>query len=561
MAQQKNILIVENDLFVAEIIGDRLLKEGYSVMKVETILDAEKALLKTEFSLLILCSPKLGTSLSLDFLLKTRKNFSKESLPVVILAHEEDESKGKPYLDAGADLYLIEAYLKAEDIIRIVWKFLGIIKSDEKVSLDKNPDQGGTFSTDSKLHYEKISKVRASIEKSLLAGSEPSIISLVDDVVVFAFYSRTSDIHIDPYDDKIVVRLRIDGVLHDTFSFPKIIQLPLVTRIKVLAGMRTDEHQMAQDGRFKLKVKDMGYIDVRVSIAPTYYGENCVMRILAEQSSGLSLDVLGFTDSDKKRIKKAMSNSYGMILATGPTGSGKTTTLYTVLKELNTPEVSIITIEDPIEYSIKGIDQIQVNERTGLTFAHGLRFILRQDPNIIMVGEIRDNETANIAVNAAMTGHLLLSTLHANDSATAVPRLIDMGVEPFLIGSTVNIVIGQRLVRLLCKKCKVKKELTDAELKDLEQFFSPELFKKNKTFYEAPGCESCGNTGYIGRIGIHEVLEINDEIRQLIMKRATASEIKSAAMRGGMMPMLQDGFDKAVEGLTSLAEVLRVFHD
>lgn len=561
MVQQKNILIVENDLFVAEIIGDRLTKEGYTVMKVETIPDAEEALQKNSFILLVLCSPKLGNDSSLDFLIKARSKFTKEILPVVILAHEEDESKAKPYLEAGANLYLIEAYLKAEDIVKIVWKLLKIGTTDEQASPDKGKEQGGTFSTDSKLNYDKISKVRASIEKSLLAGAEPSIITLVNDVVEYAFYSRTSDIHIDPYDDKIVVRLRIDGVLHDTFAFPKPIQLPLVTRIKVLAGMRTDEHQMAQDGRFKLKVKDMGFIDVRVSIAPTYYGENCVMRILAEQSSGLSLDVLGFTDSDKKRIKKAMSNSYGMLLATGPTGSGKTTTLYTVLKELNTPEVSIITIEDPIEYSIKGIDQIQVNERTGLTFAHGLRFILRQDPNIIMVGEIRDNETANIAVNAAMTGHLLLSTLHANDSATAVPRLIDMGVEPFLIGSTVNIVIGQRLIRLLCKKCKIKKELTDAEIKDLSVYFSAELFKKNRTFYEAPGCDSCGGTGYIGRIGIHEVLEINDEIRQLIMKRSTASEIKTAAIKGGMVPMLYDGFEKAVNGISSLAEVLRVFHE
>ncbi|MDP1689011.1 MAG: ATPase, T2SS/T4P/T4SS family [bacterium] len=564
MGVTKNILIVESDLFVAELLSDRFTKDNFTVIRVNEISEAEKIIKDALPILLILSAPKVGEVLSIDFLKKIRSKITKEVLPIIILSHEEDEAKGRPYMEAGATAYLIEAYLKSADIIRIVREILGLEKTDatdKRSEAKKVSDNTGTFSTDSALHYERITKIKSKIEKALLAPEEPSIISLVDDLVEYAYFARTSDIHIDPFDDKIMVRLRIDGVLHDTFSFPKIIQLPLVTRIKVLAGMRTDEHQMAQDGRFKLKVKDIGFIDIRVSIAPTYYGENCVMRILAEQSSGLSLDILGFTEFDKKRILKAMSNSYGMILATGPTGSGKTTTLYTVLKKLNTPEVSIITIEDPIEYSIKGIDQIQVNERTGLTFAHGLRFILRQDPNIIMVGEIRDNETANIAVNAAMTGHLLLSTLHANDAATAIPRLIDMGVEPFLISSTINIVISQRLIRLLCKTCVVKKDLTDAEITELKVFFSEALFKKNRTFYTAPGCKACGGTGYMGRIGIHEILEINDEVRQMIMKRANAGEIKEAALRGGMVPMLHDGFTKAVAGITTLEEVLRVFHE
>ena len=372
---------------------------------------------------------------------------------------------------------------------------------------------------------------------------------------------RTSDIHVEPFDDKLVIRLRIDGVLADAFVLPKTIQSEVVTRIKVLAGLRTDEHQMAQDGRFKIQVRDFGSIDVRVSIAPTYFGENSVMRLLAEHSQELTLEALGFSESDLKRITKAIKKPYGMILATGPTGSGKTSTLYAILKRLNTKEVSIITIEDPIEYSLQGVDQIQVNDRTGLTFAHGLRFILRQDPNIIMVGEIRDDETAAIAINAALTGHLLLSTLHSNDAATALPRLIDMKVEPFLIGSTINIGIGQRLVRTICTTCKVPKTLTDAEFDNLKEFIPADVLKTNRSFFMGKGCSECGESGFRGRIGIHEILEMTEEIRQLVIARASASEIKKMAVKNGMVPMLEDGFRKALEGVTTIEEVLRVFHE
>lgn len=272
---------------------------------------------------------------------------------------------------------------------------------------------------------------KAAVEQELAAKSDKiSIIRLVDALIIHAFESQASDIHIDPQEDKVRIRLRIDGVLHDVFILPKEIQPEIISRIKVLSGLRTDEHQAAQDGRFKIPVEDIGYIDIRVSIAPTYYGENAVLRILSERTQ-LNLDQLGFSERDLKVVKSAVKKPYGMILATGPTGSGKTTTLYSIIKELNTNEISIITIEDPIEYSISGIDQIQVNSKTGITFAQGLRSILRQDPNIIMVGEIRDEETAGIAVNAALTGHLMLSTIHTNDAATTLPRLLDMGIEPF----------------------------------------------------------------------------------------------------------------------------------
>ncbi|MDP3697919.1 MAG: ATPase, T2SS/T4P/T4SS family, partial [Candidatus Taylorbacteria bacterium] len=253
--------------------------------------------------------------------------------------------------------------------------------------------------------------------------------------------------------------------------------------------------------------------------------------------------------------------SHGMILATGPTGSGKTTTLYTILKEVNTREVSVITVEDPIEYSLEGIDQIQVNARTGLTFAAGLRSILRQDPNVIMVGEIRDQETASIAINAALTGHQLLSTLHTTDAATTLPRLLDMGVEPFLVASTVNIALGQRLVRMICSNCKTKKKLTDAEFEHLESILPAEVIDNHRDFFYGKGCAECGDTGYFDRIGLYEVLEINDFIREAIMRRADAGEIKKIAVKNGMVPILEDGFNKALNGLTTIEEILRVVNE
>ena len=290
---------------------------------------------------------------------------------------------------------------------------------------------------------------------------------------------------------------------------------------------------------------------------PTYYGENAIMRILAETQS-FHMEDLGFVQSDLDKVKKAIKKPYGMILANGPTGSGKTTTLYTILRELNRPEVSIITIEDPIEYSLPGTTQIQTNSAVGLTFANGLRSILRQDPNIVMVGEIRDQETAGIAVNAALTGHLVLSTLHTNDAATTFPRLIDMGVPPFLVASTVNIAMGQRLVRTICPDCRKERKLSAEEERSLKEIL-PEL--PSSKFYKGEGCANCNHTGYQGRIGVREVMETNDEIRKLIMNRADAREIKNAAVRNGMMTMIQDGVSKAAQGLTTLEEVLRIIHE
>ncbi len=404
---------------------------------------------------------------------------------------------------------------------------------------------------------------KISIEEELAKSStEISIIKLVNYIVEFAYTSRASDIHIDPAENTVTIRFRIDGVMTPIFTIPKQIQQEIISRIKVLSGLRTDEHQAAQDGRFKFTTED-GKIrfDMRVSIAPTYYGENCVMRLLVEQGESFTLEGIGFSKRDVDVVRRAIKKPYGMILATGPTGSGKTTTLYTILKELNQPGVSIITIEDPIEYSLEGIDQIQVNNQTGLTFANGLRSILRQDPNIVMVGEIRDEETAGIAVNAALTGHLLLSTLHTNDAATTLPRLLDMKIEPFLIASTVNIAIGQRLIRKLCSKCKVEKILTDEEVASLKETVPVEFLDHDRKFYRPVGCKECNKTGYRSRIGIHEVLEVTDAVREAITKKASATELRKIAIKEGMTTILEDGINKAKEGVTSLEEVLRVIHE
>lgn len=398
------------------------------------------------------------------------------------------------------------------------------------------------------------------IEKELAKGKDISIINLVNLLIQGAHKLGASDIHIDPQADLVRIRFRIDGSLQDEVPLPKPIHSEIISRIKILAGLRTDEHQTPQDGRFRLAL-ETGAIDIRVSIVPTYYGENAVLRLLTDQNQTLDLDNLGFSDADKTKILRAIKNPYGMILVTGPTGSGKTTTLYTLIKLLNTADTSIITIEDPIEYSIEGINQIGVNARTGLTFANGLRSMLRQDPNIIMVGEIRDRETAGLAVNIALTGHLVLSTIHTNDAATTLPRLIDLQIEPYLIASTVNIAIGQRLVRKICEACKKEIKITDVEMKSLTEAVSKEIIRQQTIFHKGQGCDVCNHTGYRGRICINEVLVVDDAIRSAIHRKATAVEIKKETKKQGMTSMIEDGFLKAKAGITTIEEILRTLHE
>ncbi len=392
----------------------------------------------------------------------------------------------------------------------------------------------------------------------LTLGPEISIISVIDELISCAENLNASDIHIDPNETHLRVRFRIDGVLEDVCTLPKEIHSEVISRIKILSGLRTDEHNAAQDGRFRSLLNGGKSVDMRVSVMPTYYGENVVLRLLSENAENFSLESLGFSTDDQKKIKQAIQKPSGMILVTGPTGSGKTTTLYTIIKSLNSKEISIVTIEDPIEYSIKDIEQIQVNPRTDLTFAKGLRSILRQDPDVIMVGEIRDTETASIAINTALTGHLLLSTLHTNDAATTLPRLLDMKIEAFLVASTVSLVIGQRLVRRVCPNCRLIRHLSDEEHLHLSSIIPSHISENNKTFYCGQGCIECGGSGYKGRLVINEILVPNEEMRSAILLRASAYELKQIAKKYNMITMLEDGIKKASLGLTSLEEVLRV---
>ncbi len=408
----------------------------------------------------------------------------------------------------------------------------------------------------------KREKEISKVEEELQNGVNISIINLIDCLLEKAHLMGASDIHIDPSTNEVRVRMRIDGVLQDFYKFPKSIYSEVISRIKVLARLRTDEHQATQDGRFRHLFKDNDeFIDIRVSIVPTYHGENAVLRLLSDKAEGFNLDALGFSKSDQEKIMRAMKKTSGMILSTGPTGSGKTTTLYTLIKMLNSKDISIITIEDPIEYAIDGIEQIQVNQHAGLTFANGLRSILRQDPNIIMVGEIRDSETANIAVNSALTGHLLLSTLHTNDSATTLPRLLDMGIEPYLVASTVNIAIGQRLVRKICSHCKEKFAISPVIKESLSLSAVSPFLDQNFDLYKGKGCEKCNRSGYSGRLSINEVFVVTDEIREAIVRKASSSELRKIAVANGMKTMLQDGLDKVKDGKTTLEEILRVINE
>lgn len=383
---------------------------------------------------------------------------------------------------------------------------------------------------------------------------------IVDLLINYAHQDKASDIHIEPEEKDSLIRFRIDGILQDVLFLPKNLHDQIITRIKILSRLRTDEHLSPQDGKMRVNLEEEE-IDVRVSILPVTEGEKAVLRLLSSKFRKFSLVDLGMNEKDLKKVTTAYGKSYGMILSTGPTGSGKTTSIYAILKILNTREKNITTIEDPVEYRIKGVNQINVNAKTNLTFASGLRSILRQDPNIIFVGEIRDSETAGIAVNASLTGHLVLSTLHTNDAATALPRLIDMNVEPFLVASTVNVIIAQRLVRKICEICKGTRTITKEELLQNLPTEVVNRYIDEKTsiiIYQGAGCKICHLTGYSGRIGVFEVLEVTKDIRDLITKRNDADVILQKAIEQGLTTMLDDGLEKVLRGMTTIEEVLRV---
>lgn len=413
------------------------------------------------------------------------------------------------------------------------------------------------YKKDASQTFEQI--ISSQVKQAEHTGeAEPPIIAIVEAIITHAFENKASDIHIEPSKNHSLIRMRIDGVLHDVVKLPLQLHSHIVLRIKVMAQLKTDQHQAAQDGKIIFPTQSE-QLDLRVSLVPITGGEKIVMRLLSEQYRRFSLTDLGLSDADFKKVEEAYHKPHGMILVTGPTGSGKTTTLYSVLKLLNNRDVNIMTIEDPVEYNMERVNQIQVNTQTNLTFAAGLRSIVRQDPDIILVGEIRDEETAGIAVNSAMTGHLVLSTLHTNDAATAIPRLIDMQVEPFLISSTTQIIVAQRLVRKICMKCRVGIELKEtAQNKHIYAQLQKITDAKNVTVYQGKGCEICHQTGYEGRIGIFEVLVMDDALREAVVAQKDAATIAGLAQKAGMTTMLQDGIHKVQEGTTTLDEVLRV---
>lgn len=398
------------------------------------------------------------------------------------------------------------------------------------------------------------------IKQATLYQGDLPIIKVVDVLINAAYQDRASDIHIEPEEKTSLIRFRIDGVLQDVLRVPREIHDRVISRIKVLSNLRTDEHLSAQDGKMVEKLEEEN-LDIRVSIIPVTEGEKAVLRLLSGHSREYTLSDLGMNPADLQKVTNAFNKSYGMILSTGPTGSGKTTSIYAILKILNTREKNIMTIEDPVEYRILGANQVQVNAKTNLTFANGLRSILRQDPNVIFVGEIRDSETAGIAVNAALTGHLVLSTLHTNDAATAIPRLTDMKVEPFLVASTVNIIIAQRLVRQICSSCKIEEKTSVAEIsKHFPQNLVAKYFggKSEVVIHKGKGCKICRQTGYLGRVGLFEVLEITKNIRKLIGEKVDSDIIAQAAIEEGMKTMLDDGLEKVAMGETTIEEVIRV---
>ncbi|MGB9726726.1 MAG: GspE/PulE family protein [Minisyncoccia bacterium] len=447
--------------------------------------------------------------------------------------------------------YFIKPYLTLEDDLQSAFSQYGAVASQD---------------------FQKTiqESIRASLKLRGLeaekAATEFPIVSLIDNLISYAASLNASDIHIEILADEVLIRFRIDGVLREILRLAKEIHSAVVARIKILAGLQIDEHNKPQDGRFKYKYADTVF-DIRVAIIPTMYGEKLEMRLLTGSVKPMSFQELGMLEDTIKIVENNITKTHGMILVTGPTGSGKTTTLYAILNKLNRPEVNIITLEDPIEYELKYVNQIQVNPKAGIDFANGLRAILRQDPNIIMVGEIRDNETAEIAVHAALTGHLVLSTLHTNDAPTAIPRLIDMNIPPFLVSATVNMIIAQRLVRKICKECIESYEVPNSvyeavnqQLKTTKGKFAP-VFKP-KMLYRGKGCKSCGYTGFRGRLAIYEAFDVNEKVREYIQKPDFSIDgLRNLAFSFGMKTMFEEGLSKAELGLTTIEEVMRVIKE
>jgi type II secretory ATPase GspE/PulE/Tfp pilus assembly ATPase PilB-like protein len=501
----------------------------------------------------------------LPYVNPNRINIAKPLLQLVP-KHVVESFQTVPFELDDEGLHIATAQPDATDLFAMLAKKAGA--KDFRVSYTTEPSIIAALH----LYKQGLQTVfNAVLQQAAAAESSTPVTELVNMLFDYAYDAKASDIHIEPQRDETVVRFRIDGVLHDEVSIPKQLHDQIVSRLKVLARLRTDEHLSSQDGRLHVTIADEE-LTVRISVVPVVMGEKVVMRLLAKHARQFNLADLGMSEPDLEKVRDGFSRPFGMILSTGPTGSGKTTTMYAILKILNTRERNIATIEDPVEYELDGINQIQANAKTNLTFSEGLRSLLRQDPDVLFVGEIRDKETAGIAVNAAMTGHLVLSTMHTNDAVTTLPRLVDMGVEPFLAASTVNVIVGQRLVRQICTHCKASLELTrtikgwkgDTSQASLLNNLDPGMIAKHfgkKTsirVYHGTGCTACHDTGYQGRIGIFELLEVTPRLAQLISAKVDSDVLLAQAIKDGMTTMLDDGLDKVITGETTLSEVIRV---
>ena len=487
-------------------------------------------------------------------------SFRKKGKNLEVAMLDPEDLKTIEFIKKKADLKILPRLTNEESIKNVLGQYQESLQVEFGKIIKKEAEELKAVSK------EEIEE-KADLEKQ---AQELPIIRIIDTLMKHAILQRASDIHIEPMEKEVLVRYRIDGILHDAMVLPLGTKSGIVARIKVLSNLKLDEHRLPQDGRFKIETEDYKF-SIRVSILPVFNGEKVVMRLLPETAKGYTLEGLGLRGEYLERVEKALKKPVGMILVTGPTGCGKTTTLYSMMEILNSPGVNISTVEDPIEYRMPRINQTQVNPKIGLTFASGLRSLLRQDPDILMVGEIRDTETASLAINAALTGHLVLSTLHTNSAAGALPRLIDMDIEPFLLSSTLDLVIAQRLVRKFCEE-KEKYKLTEAELKNLgkycdfkkietvlreENILKKKEGLKNVEFYRPRTTKKCPE-GYSGRIGIFEALEVTESIKALIQKGATSDEVQERARKEGMRLMIEDGFVKAAQGITSIEEVLRV---
>ena len=540
------------DIQALDVAGDeslvaRIKAEG--LLEEETLLKAFAALLGLRVLDRIpssMIAPELSASLSVSFL-KQRKAVplgNGDQAPVIAV-NDPFDYETIDHITRSMNRGFVETVLATEtETVKAV-----------NLAFEEGPHTAEQVLKD--IDEEESEQIFAEIEETtdlLEDTSEAPVIKLVNLMFSKAVKNRASDIHIEPYQQELAVRFRIDGLLYPMFAPPRRLHPAIISRIKVMAGLNIAEKRVPQDGRIEIRVGDKN-VDIRVSTLPTVYGERAVLRLLDKSSRLFELHELGIPENQLARIRSLITLSHGIILVTGPTGSGKTTTLYAALSEINTPEKNVITIEDPVEYQIPGIGQVPVNRKVGLTFANGLRTIVRQDPDVILVGEIRDLETAEIAIQAALTGHLVFSTLHTNDAASAVTRLIDMGIEPFLITSSVLAIVAQRLVRTICPYCKQPMDVNAEVMKELSV---NEADLDRAVLCEGVGCEKCLDTGYLGRLGVFEIMKISEKVKQVILSTSDANALKQVAVEEGMRTLRQEGADKVLRGISTPEEILRV---